>query len=60
MDQDLQVDDHAPSMSDVPTAVQPPASYPKWPWILAGILIVIGIAIAVAWPITVPFIKARC
>jgi PDZ domain-containing protein len=55
MDQDLQVDDNAPALSDVPAAVQPPASYPKWPWILAGILIVIGIAIAVAWPITVPY-----
>lgn len=42
-------------LSDVPTSVQPPKKYPKWPWILASVLIVIGIAIAVAWPITVPY-----
>jgi PDZ domain-containing protein len=55
MDQDLEVGDNAPALADVPTAVQPPASYPKWPWILAAILIAIGIAIAITWPITVPY-----
>jgi PDZ domain-containing protein len=55
MDQDLQVEEGAPVVPDVPVAVQPPASYPKWPWILAAVLIVIGIAIAVLWPITVPY-----
>jgi PDZ domain-containing protein len=55
MDQDLQVDGNAPGMVDVPPAVRPPASYPKWPWIFAGILIAIGIAIAITWPITVPY-----
>ncbi|MCL1592721.1 MAG: PDZ domain-containing protein [Actinomycetia bacterium] len=39
----------------VPPSVQPPASYPKWPWVVAGILIAIGVFIAVAWPITVPY-----
>jgi len=28
---------------------------PKWPFILAGALIAIGIAIAIAWPIKVPY-----
>ena len=55
MDQDLQIDSDAPSISDVPSGVQPPASYPKWPWILAAVLIAVGIAIAIAWPITVPY-----
>jgi PDZ domain-containing protein len=55
MDQDLQVENDLPAASDVPSAVQPPESYPKWPWILAAILIAIGIAIAIAWPITVPY-----
>jgi PDZ domain-containing protein len=55
MDQDLQVEEGAPVTSDVPVAVQPPAPYPKWPWILAAFLIVIGIAIAVVWPITIPY-----
>jgi PDZ domain-containing protein len=55
MDQYLEVDSEAPAVPDVPTGVQPPASYPKWPWILASVLIAIGIAIAIAWPITVPY-----
>lgn len=41
--------------ADVPESVRPPDSYPKWPWIVAGVLIAIGIAIAIAWPITVPY-----
>ncbi|MFV1998802.1 MAG: PDZ domain-containing protein [Acidimicrobiia bacterium] len=41
--------------SGVPPSVQPPDKYPRWPWIVAGILIAIGIAIAIAWPITVPY-----
>lgn len=55
MDQDLQVDDTSPAIADVPTSVQPPEPYPKWPWILAAFLIAIGIAVAIAWPITVPY-----
>ena len=55
MDQDLQVDGNESAVTDVPAAVQPPASYPKWPWLLAGFLIAIGIAIAITWPITVPY-----
>ncbi|NHZ71253.1 MAG: PDZ domain-containing protein [Proteobacteria bacterium] len=39
----------------VPPSVQPPTSYPKWPWIVAGVLIAIGVIIALAWPITVPY-----
>jgi PDZ domain-containing protein len=55
MDQDLQVGQDAPPLPDVPASVQPPQPYPKWPWILASVLIVIGIGIAIAWPITVPY-----
>lgn len=55
MDRDLQVDENAPATPDVPESVLPPASYPKWPWILAAALIVIGIVVAVTWPITVPY-----
>jgi len=55
MDQDLRVGEDAPSLPDVPSSVQPPQPYPKWPWILASFLIVIGIGIAIAWPITVPY-----
>jgi Lon-like protease len=29
--------------------------FPKWPFILASVLVAIGIAIAIAWPIKVPY-----
>jgi PDZ domain-containing protein len=54
MDQDLRVGEDAP-LPDVPSSVQPPQPYPKWPWILASFLIVVGIGVAIAWPITVPY-----
>jgi len=31
------------------------APVPKWPFILAGVFIAIGLAIAIAWPIKVPY-----
>lgn len=52
---DSQVDDDTTVLEGVPAGVQPPVKYPKWPWILSSVLIVIGIAIAIAWPITVPY-----
>lgn len=55
MEQDTQVHDDVPITPDVPSSVQPPDTYPKWPWILAVFLIVVGIGIAIAWPITVPY-----
>jgi len=48
-------EDTTDDFSGVPPSVQPPAKYPKWPWVVAGILIAIGVAIAIAWPITVPY-----
>jgi Lon-like protease len=41
--------------SDVDPALRPPKSYPKWPFVLAGVLLFIGIAIAVAWPIKLAY-----
>ncbi len=35
--------------------VPPRRSMPKWPFILAGLLMLVGVAIAVAWPIKVPY-----
>ena len=55
MEQHTQVHDDAPPSPDVPSSVQPPETYPKWPWILAVFLIIVGIGIAIAWPITVPY-----
>ena len=40
---------------DVPESVRPPGRYPKWPLVVAGILIAIGLAVAVLWPINVPY-----
>lgn len=51
----MAVSDSADQFADVPESVRPTEPYPKWPWVVAGILMVIGIAIAIAWPITVPY-----
>jgi PDZ domain-containing protein len=55
MDNDLAVSEPADPYSDVPESVRPPSPYPKWPWIVAGILMAIGIGIAILWPITLPY-----
>ena len=49
------VTDPADQFADVPESVRPTEPYPKWPWVVAAILMAIGIAIAIAWPITVPY-----
>jgi PDZ domain-containing protein len=41
--------------SEVPESVRPPRRYPKWPFILAGVLLIIGTAIAALWPVKVPY-----
>lgn len=33
----------------------PPRAFPKWPFFLAGFLMLVGVAIAIAWPIKVPY-----
>lgn len=55
MDNELVTSEPADPFSDVPESVRPDKPYPKWPWFVAGFLIAIGIAIAVAWPITLPY-----
>lgn len=55
MEPETAVTDPADEFVDVPESVRPTAPYPKWPWIVAGVLMVIGIAIAIAWPMTVPY-----
>ncbi|GMR02321.1 MAG: SepM family pheromone-processing serine protease [Acidimicrobiia bacterium] len=55
MGNDVATKESAGDYGDVPPGVRPPESYPKWPWVVAGVLIAIGIAIALAWPITVPY-----
>jgi PDZ domain-containing protein len=41
---------------DVPDTGAPSRQrIPKWPFVLAGLLLAIGIAVAIAWPIKVPY-----
>ena len=55
MNNDTAVHDPADQFADVPESVRPSEPYPKWPWVVAVILMAIGIAIAILWPITVPY-----
>ncbi len=41
--------------ADVPDELRPTPKLPKWPFVVAGIILLIGAAIAVAWPINVPY-----
>ena len=41
---------------DVPdTGARSRQPIPKWPFVLAGLLLAIGVAVAIAWPIKVPY-----
>lgn len=55
MDNDIAVNDPADQFADVPESVRPSEPYPKWPWVVAAVLMAIGIGIAILWPITVPY-----
>ena len=55
MDSDVVTEETIDGFSDLPPGIRPTKRSPKWPWIVAGVLIAIGIAIAIAWPITVPY-----
>ncbi|MGI9667700.1 MAG: YlbL family protein [Acidimicrobiia bacterium] len=55
MDNDTAVNDPADQFADVPESVRPTEPYPKWPWVVAAVLMAIGITIAILWPITVPY-----
>ena len=55
MDSDVVTEETTDGFSDLPPGIRPPKRSPKWPWIVAGVLIAIGIAIAIAWPLTVPY-----
>ncbi len=41
--------------ADVPEDLRPRPKLPKWPFIVAGLILLIGGAIAAAWPINVPY-----
>ena len=55
MDSDVVTEEAADGFSDVPPGLRPTKRSPRWPWVLAAVLVAVGIAIAVAWPLTVPY-----
>ena len=55
MDNDTVVSEPVDPYADVPESVRPSDPYPRWPWVVAGVLIAIGLAIAIAWPIRLPY-----
>lgn len=55
MENEAVVIDPVDPFEDVPESVRPPTKAPKWPWVVAGVLIIVGIAIAALWPVTVPY-----
>jgi PDZ domain-containing protein len=55
MDRTPEVAETSDPYATVPDSMKPPSSYPKWPFYLAGALVVIGIAIAFLWPVSVPY-----
>ena len=55
MDHDLSVSEPAEPYADIPEAIRPGDRYPRWPWVLAIVLLAIGIAVAILWPITLPY-----
>ena len=47
---------HDGSESDlVPPELRPRRRLPKWPFVLAGVILTVGITVAVAWPVNVPY-----
>ncbi len=40
---------------ELPVEVRPRPKLPKWPFFVAGFLMLIGAAVAIAWPINVPY-----
>lgn len=55
MDNDVALSEPADPYADIPESVRPTAPYPRWPWVVAGVLMAVGIAIAIAWPISLPY-----
>jgi PDZ domain-containing protein len=53
MDRMITIDDDFSDSAEAEAASRKPL--PKWPFVLAGMLMVLGIAVAIAWPIKVPY-----
>jgi PDZ domain-containing protein len=41
--------------SDVPPSLRPPTRMPRWPFVLAGIMLAVAAAIVLAWPVNMPY-----
>ncbi len=52
---DLDVRDIDDRFAGVPPSLRPPARMPKWPFVVAAILLFLAAAIAAAWPVDVPY-----
>ncbi len=40
---------------DVPETLRPRRRLPKWPFVIAGLMLLLGTVLALAWPINVPY-----
>jgi PDZ domain-containing protein len=40
---------------DLPESLQPRRRLPKWPFVVASLILILGIALALAWPINLPY-----
>lgn len=38
-----------------PPVLRPRRRLPKWPFVLAGVILTLGVAVALAWPVNVPY-----
>lgn len=44
-----------PEWDSIPPTLRPRKRIPKWPFVVAGVLMMIGVGFAAAWPINVPY-----
>jgi len=40
---------------DIPESLRPRRRLPRWPFVVAAVMLVLGIALALAWPINIPY-----
>lgn len=55
MDSTTEITEERDPFEGVPDSLKPPAQYPKWPYFLAGSLILLGIIIGALWSMSVPY-----
>lgn len=56
MDTDTDTSSDAGEFDDVPPSLRPPEKgYPKWPWFVAGFMVIIGLVVVILWSVTIPY-----